>query len=164
MIPDSIWAPSCLPLGPKSSDFRWEGSTKSTFSLSSVLSSSELDFEWILAFLEPPPKPQNRRCEVSKRLRARFLNPKTPSRPYCSVNDSPQDVFKTLFRGPKPASWSHFQAFVQGNHFGMSTSLRPLSRHHLEARWRKLRSIRIKKHICFSRFSLCHVLRVCTSS
>ena len=46
------------------------------------------------------------------------LNPKTPSRPYCSVNDSPQDVFKTLFRDPKPASWIHLQALVKDNHFG----------------------------------------------
>ena len=71
------------------------------------------------------------------------LNAKTPSRPYCRAKDSPQDAFKTLFQDPKPASWSNFQAFVRGNHFGMSTSLGPLSHHHLEARWRKLRSIRI---------------------
>ena len=73
------------------------------------------------------------------------LNAKTPSRPYCRVKDSPQEAFQTLFRHPKPASWPHFQALVRGNHFGMSTSLRPLSHHHLEARWRKLRSIRIRR-------------------
>ena len=72
LILDSIWASSWPPLGPKNSDFAREGYQKSTFSLFLVLTSSELNFYWILVSLEPPQESQSRRRDLLKRLRDRL--------------------------------------------------------------------------------------------
>ena len=97
LILDPICAPSWPPLETKTSDFTREGYQKSTISLFSVLSSSELDFWWILASLEAPQESQNRKRELSKKLRDRFWTQRRLQDPIVEPNIAPKTSLRLYF-------------------------------------------------------------------